>query len=478
MNNIPPDAFELVVYYPNQPEPDTFDVSRFPLVIGRGTASSVRISHPSISKLHARIQHNSDGTFTIEDLDSLNGVTINNKKVPTSPLEIGTELILGDVNIKFRKARQGGLGDPFSKFKNKFAEKQTSAGGDAQDEMEEEILKTQCAKKKPKIALRPKGPIAQEPENKEEMHPPVSEPEAEAEPIPDADKWQYKLNDKTIGPFKTEKLAQMAEAGIIQPDTMVAPAGTEQWIKAERLPNLHLDKENKDGLSAIKKPKAPMPVVPAKSGGGKTLLKIFAGTAILVVVAGILFYVQKKIVGPKLRLAKEEKMASANKSDLKKLATSLETYVQENNGLLPYRIGALYPYHSGAHADVFLAEGSKKTLPTKASETNKESDYFYLGAGRHVSTIESKELLIVSTFTHNLGKGDIKLALKGDLSVTELSPEDVAIYLADFVPPEELDMPPEEKILKNIVVPEITVDIDAEEFGIEPGMGEETKGEQ
>ena len=75
-------------------------LTRTPTVIGRTDDNTVQIDHRSISRNHAKIVW-SDGTYTVRDLDSANGIRVNGDFYKRSDLHSGDELELGHVVLKF-----------------------------------------------------------------------------------------------------------------------------------------------------------------------------------------------------------------------------------------------------------------------------------------------------------------------------------------------------------------------------------------
>lgn len=71
------------------------------LRLGRGADNDVQMSNSSVSIYHAEIQRRRDGTFIITDLDSLNGVAINDEPVDVGRLGDGDIVELGDVRFRF-----------------------------------------------------------------------------------------------------------------------------------------------------------------------------------------------------------------------------------------------------------------------------------------------------------------------------------------------------------------------------------------
>jgi pSer/pThr/pTyr-binding forkhead associated (FHA) protein len=76
--------------------PARHELSADMLVIGRGSAADLRIESDDVSRTHAQLQR-VDDEYTIEDLDSRNGVFLNGLRVHAAVLRDGDQLQLGDV---------------------------------------------------------------------------------------------------------------------------------------------------------------------------------------------------------------------------------------------------------------------------------------------------------------------------------------------------------------------------------------------
>jgi hypothetical protein len=66
-----------------------------PLTLGRGAECSLRIDHPSVSRLHARLHH--DGSWVLEDAGSKNGLHRDGLRVAATRLDAHGWFRLGDV---------------------------------------------------------------------------------------------------------------------------------------------------------------------------------------------------------------------------------------------------------------------------------------------------------------------------------------------------------------------------------------------
>ncbi len=68
--------------------------------IGRAYDCDRRLDDPSVSRHHAELRHE-DGGWTVSDLQSLNGVYLNGRRVWRAALAAGDELILGAIRMSF-----------------------------------------------------------------------------------------------------------------------------------------------------------------------------------------------------------------------------------------------------------------------------------------------------------------------------------------------------------------------------------------
>ncbi len=78
-----------------------YPIERTPWQIGRTRQNDLFLEHSSVSRKHAVIKRNRDGSFTITDLDSLNGIYVNNTKSSTSLLRDKDKIDIGDVRLRF-----------------------------------------------------------------------------------------------------------------------------------------------------------------------------------------------------------------------------------------------------------------------------------------------------------------------------------------------------------------------------------------
>jgi hypothetical protein len=78
------------------------EINHTPFRIGRATErNEVTLKHPSISRRHAQITLRKDGVYEITDMESLNGLFVNDKKVKSAPLADGDIIDIGDLTFRF-----------------------------------------------------------------------------------------------------------------------------------------------------------------------------------------------------------------------------------------------------------------------------------------------------------------------------------------------------------------------------------------
>jgi hypothetical protein len=77
-----------------------------PVSIGRAKSSTLVLDDASISRLHAVIRANPDGSWQIIDRDSSNGVTIRGAKVKEATLRAGDTIMLGEFCLRFEDSAE------------------------------------------------------------------------------------------------------------------------------------------------------------------------------------------------------------------------------------------------------------------------------------------------------------------------------------------------------------------------------------
>lgn len=80
------------------------------LSVGRATDCDLSLPHQSVSKIHAAILMNREGTLLVSDTGSVNGTYINGRRInygEARQLEDGDVVGFGDVEVRFRKVDKG-----------------------------------------------------------------------------------------------------------------------------------------------------------------------------------------------------------------------------------------------------------------------------------------------------------------------------------------------------------------------------------
>ena len=77
------------------------------LHVGRATDSDLPLTHASVSKIHAALLMNREGTLMVSDTGSTNGTYINGRRIAygeARQIEEGDVVGFGDVEVRFRKS--------------------------------------------------------------------------------------------------------------------------------------------------------------------------------------------------------------------------------------------------------------------------------------------------------------------------------------------------------------------------------------
>ncbi len=87
-------------------KPRDFKVEKFPVSIGRTKDNDIRIPTPYFSREHCRIEKTEKG-FKIVDLDSKNGLEVNDQTVKSSSLVSGDIITIGNTRFRFMDTEAG-----------------------------------------------------------------------------------------------------------------------------------------------------------------------------------------------------------------------------------------------------------------------------------------------------------------------------------------------------------------------------------
>ncbi len=78
-------------------------ITQSPWRIGRSRNNELTIDDVSISRQHAEIHRRYNGKFDITDLESMNGIYVNDKKVKQAELNEGDTVEIGDISFRFTR---------------------------------------------------------------------------------------------------------------------------------------------------------------------------------------------------------------------------------------------------------------------------------------------------------------------------------------------------------------------------------------
>lgn len=76
------------------------------LNVGRGSDSDLHLDHGSVSKIHASLVMNREGTVLVADTGSTNGTFLNGRRLAygeAQPIEEGDVVGFGDIEVRFQK---------------------------------------------------------------------------------------------------------------------------------------------------------------------------------------------------------------------------------------------------------------------------------------------------------------------------------------------------------------------------------------
>jgi hypothetical protein len=71
------------------------------ITLGRAAECEVRLTDTSVSRRHAEVRANGDGTWTVVDLGSTNGTKVNGATVNERKLKDGDTISTGDTHLRF-----------------------------------------------------------------------------------------------------------------------------------------------------------------------------------------------------------------------------------------------------------------------------------------------------------------------------------------------------------------------------------------
>lgn len=84
----------------------SFPLTEAASTIGRDAGNAIQLPDPEVSKRHAVVRATGN-TWTIEDLDSTNGIIVNKARVKHAPLKEGDRIRIGPFDLIFECSATG-----------------------------------------------------------------------------------------------------------------------------------------------------------------------------------------------------------------------------------------------------------------------------------------------------------------------------------------------------------------------------------
>lgn len=95
-------ANELQVYLYDEARDTAYNLTGALQTIGRESSNDIAVPDINISRVHAQICREPDGTWTVTDLNSTNGLFVNGQRVQSSPLRDADMITLGTSTLEFQ----------------------------------------------------------------------------------------------------------------------------------------------------------------------------------------------------------------------------------------------------------------------------------------------------------------------------------------------------------------------------------------
>jgi pSer/pThr/pTyr-binding forkhead associated (FHA) protein len=81
--------------------PQSFVLEHRVTMVGRGVGNDIVLDGPKVSKRHVLLTIRSDDTLFLEDLNSRNGVFVDDRRVAETPLRSGSTLRVGECRLRY-----------------------------------------------------------------------------------------------------------------------------------------------------------------------------------------------------------------------------------------------------------------------------------------------------------------------------------------------------------------------------------------
>jgi pSer/pThr/pTyr-binding forkhead associated (FHA) protein len=97
---------KFMVFYEGKPL-NTYIIDEPVITIGRLPENTISIANMGVSRRHLRIEEDYDRKYVMTDLNSLNGTSVNGKRVKKVPLHSGDKITIGKFTIIYEEIAPG-----------------------------------------------------------------------------------------------------------------------------------------------------------------------------------------------------------------------------------------------------------------------------------------------------------------------------------------------------------------------------------
>lgn len=97
---------KFMVFYEGKPL-NTYIIDEPVITIGRLPENTISIANMGVSRRHLRIEEDYDRKYVLTDLNSLNGTSVNGKRVKKVPLHSGDKITIGKFTIIYEEIAPG-----------------------------------------------------------------------------------------------------------------------------------------------------------------------------------------------------------------------------------------------------------------------------------------------------------------------------------------------------------------------------------
>lgn len=98
-----PQGFGVLILRQGTEDEYVFEVRKSRTTIGRGHESDIVLHDSAVSRKHATVTRDEEGSYRIRDQDSVNGTYVNGQRIIEHVLDDGDEIQVGMMMLAFRQ---------------------------------------------------------------------------------------------------------------------------------------------------------------------------------------------------------------------------------------------------------------------------------------------------------------------------------------------------------------------------------------